>query len=154
MPSTGPGGGWSKPEEPAPAPPQPEQHKSALTAGSTWGSAGGAGGEGGYVPPLRAGPFSRPTSSFPVERRLNPDEYPSLAATAKGQGPPPTRSSRSSYDQHQVRRAAEEGRCAKQVPPLAGQAHASATLDAWRILDGLWGSSVPVCLMRAWQRVA
>jgi hypothetical protein len=52
------------------------------------------------VPPVRAGPFAR-GSSFPVERRLNMEEYPSLAATSKGQGPPPNRSQRSSYDQHQ-----------------------------------------------------
>lgn len=85
------GAGWRKPEEPQPQQPQaqsqPEVHKSALTAGSNWASSGGTrSSSSGWVPPAREGPFagtSAPRGSFPVERHLNPEEYPSLAATSQ-----------------------------------------------------------------------
>lgn len=90
MPSGAAGSGWSKPEEPKPAEqPQPEVRQSALTAGSNWASQNRQDGSGGWVPPARDGPFSAPAvrGSFPVERHLNPEEYPSLAAVAKEKPP-------------------------------------------------------------------
>jgi hypothetical protein len=89
VPSNAAGGGWSKPEEPQPAPQQPaaqEPPRSALTAGSNWASQNRS-GSSGWVPPVREGPYAPgstyPKSSFPVDRHLNPEEYPSLAATAQ-----------------------------------------------------------------------
>lgn len=90
VPSGTAGAGWSKPEEPQPqqqSQAQPEVRQSALTAGSNWASSEPRSGSTGWVPPAREGPFAagssyRGGSSFPVERHLNPEEYPSLAATA------------------------------------------------------------------------
>jgi hypothetical protein len=107
------GTGWSKPEDSLPPqqPAQPEVRQSALTATSNWASSerssgGGGGGSTNWVPPVRDGPFSAGSASyrgpsFPVERHLNPEEYPSLAVTAKEksaskrqqyEAPPPFRS--------------------------------------------------------------
>jgi hypothetical protein len=87
VPSNAAGGGWTKPEEPPPQQPQqPEAPRSALTAGSNWASQNRSSASG-WVPPVREGPYapgstSGPKGSFPVDRHLNPEEYPSLAATA------------------------------------------------------------------------
>jgi hypothetical protein len=89
VPSSAAGTGWSKPEEPQQQPqlqPQPEVRQSALTAGSNWASSQRS-ASSGWVPPAREGPFAAgsaaPRGSFPVDRHLNPEEYPSLAATGK-----------------------------------------------------------------------
>lgn len=104
VPSGAAGSGWSKPEEPQQAPqpqPQPEVRQSALTAGSNWASVQRS-GSSGWVPPAREGPFAAgsaaavPRGSFPVERHLNPEEYPSLAATSKDK----PASKRQQYEQH------------------------------------------------------
>eukprot|EP00882_Tetradesmus_deserticola_P006733 GHRQ01007086.1.p1 GENE.GHRQ01007086.1~~GHRQ01007086.1.p1 ORF type:complete len:427 (+),score=116.81 GHRQ01007086.1:83-1363(+) len=89
VPSGTAGTGWSKPEEPQPAPqPQPEVRQSALTAGSNWASQDRQDGSSSYVPPVREGPYAPGSrGSFPVERHLNPEEYPSLAAGAKEKPP-------------------------------------------------------------------
>lgn len=89
VPSGTAGAGWSKPEEPQPAAqPQPEVRQSALTAGSNWASQSRPDGSSSYVPPVREGPYAPGSrGSFPVERHLNPEEYPSLAAGAKEKPP-------------------------------------------------------------------
>ncbi len=82
---TGASAGWAKPEEPS-APAQPQEVRSALTAGSNWASqprlGSGAWTSGGTDSPAPARP------SFPLDRHLNPDEYPSLAATARSSSQP------------------------------------------------------------------
>lgn len=88
VPSNAAGSGWSKPEEPQPQPqPQPEIRQSALTAGSTWASQNRS-DTTGWVPPTREGPYAAAgkgsgKGSFPVDRHLNPEEYPSLAAVSR-----------------------------------------------------------------------
>lgn len=90
-------GGWNKPEE-APAVSQPEiSRPAALTAGSTWASQPRAGGAAWQ--PSVAAPAPKPTT-FPGDRGLNPEEYPSLAATAKPQSASIQRpGTKPSYDQ-------------------------------------------------------
>lgn len=90
VPSGGGGSGWSKPEEPAPAP-APEIKQPALTAGSTWASSAG--------PRPPAAGWGGPGPLPPGERRLNPEEYPSLAAATSGAAQKP----KPGYDQPQVR---------------------------------------------------
>jgi hypothetical protein len=106
VPSGTAGAGWSKPEEPQPAPqPQPEVRQSALTAGSNWASQGRQEGSSSYVPPVREGPYaSGSRGSFPVERHLNPEEYPSLAAGAKEKPPSKRHYEHASVQHQQVRR--------------------------------------------------
>ncbi len=78
--SSGGAGGWSKPEEPAPEPSEAAR-ASALSAGSNWASQQGRGlAPWGSGPPPSAPVPTR--TSFPVDRHLNPEEFPSLAATA------------------------------------------------------------------------
>lgn len=101
------GAGWTKPEEPAPPPAQhgpPAVPQSALTASSNWAAppppAGGLArvppgqnrAGAGWTPPVREGPYAPSFSGpgggfhkppFPTDRALNPEEYPSLAATAR-----------------------------------------------------------------------
>jgi len=92
VPSGAAGSGWTKPEEPQPQQQQqPEVRQSALTTGSNWASQPRP-GSSGWVPPAREGPYAgsaaaRGTGSFPVERHLNPEEYPSLAAIAREKPP-------------------------------------------------------------------
>lgn len=93
VPSGAAGAGWSKPEEPQPQPqPQPEVRQSALTAGSNWASQNRS-DSAGWLPPTREGPYAAGSAaakgSFPVERHLNPEEYPSLAAVSREK--PPTK---------------------------------------------------------------
>jgi hypothetical protein len=108
VPSGTAGAGWSKPEEPQPAPqPQPEVRQSALTAGSNWASQGRQEGSSSYVPPVREGPYAPGSrGSFPVERHLNPEEYPSLAAGAK-EKPPSKRHYEAASAQHQQVRSGD-----------------------------------------------
>lgn len=100
VPSGAAGAGWNKPEEPQPPQPQPqpEVRQSALTAGSNWASSQRT-SSSGWVPPVREGPFAgtaAPRGSFPVERHLNPEEYPSLEATSKEK----PASKRQQFEQH------------------------------------------------------
>ncbi len=90
---SGGGSGWTKPEEQPPPqqqPTQPEVRQSALTAGSNWASSAAQPRPGvpqpQWTPPVRDVPhIGPPRGSYPVDRHLNPEEYPSLAATAKAQ---------------------------------------------------------------------
>lgn len=108
VPSGAAGTGWSKPEEPPPQqqPAQPEVRQSALTAGSNWASTQRSGSTG-WVPPVREGPFAAGSStyrsgSFPLERQLNPEEYPTLGTTAS-EKPPSKRQQELQAARHQVR---------------------------------------------------
>jgi hypothetical protein len=78
---SGGGGSWQKPEEQQVS--QSQQQTSALTAGSNWATPSALRGDGSSAP------WQPPDLSFPVtpslppgDRRLNPREYPSLAAAA------------------------------------------------------------------------
>lgn len=115
VPSGAAGTGWSKPEEPQQQPqpqPQPEVRQSALTAGSNWASSQRS-ASSGWVPPAREGPFAAgsaaPRGSFPVDRHLNPEEYPSLAATGKEKPEKKKKQyEQQARDRHQVGVAANE----------------------------------------------
>ncbi|GIL74137.1 hypothetical protein Vretimale_4920 [Volvox reticuliferus] len=78
--------GWAKPEEQAP-PTQPQEVRSALTAGSNWASQPRI-GSGAWASTGTSSPAHGRGPSFPVDRHLNPDEYPSLAATARSNSQP------------------------------------------------------------------
>eukprot|EP00195_Chlamydomonas_chlamydogama_P016482 CAMPEP_0202907676 /NCGR_PEP_ID=MMETSP1392-20130828/43468_1 /ASSEMBLY_ACC=CAM_ASM_000868 /TAXON_ID=225041 /ORGANISM="Chlamydomonas chlamydogama, Strain SAG 11-48b" /LENGTH=1511 /DNA_ID=CAMNT_0049596685 /DNA_START=73 /DNA_END=4608 /DNA_ORIENTATION=- len=107
VPSGSGSGTWSKPEE-APAPPEVGPRQPSITAVSTWAS----------QPPVRPGPPSaaspwqppavqaRGPSSFPLDRHLNPEEYPSLAASAKADAAAGLKQGgKAGYDQQQDSRS-------------------------------------------------
>ena len=110
-------GGWSKPEEPAP-PPQPEappRPSAITTSGSSWANAAQTSQQQRPAPPTAfqqqqgaawvaatAGPLGL-KPSYPVDRHLNPEEYPSLAATARAAQSSKQSGGKTGFDQQQVR---------------------------------------------------
>lgn len=117
VPAGGTAGGWNKPEETPPVS-QPEiSRPAALTAGSTWASQPRVAGAAWQPPPA-------PGTKVPVstgDRGLNPEEYPSLAATAKPQSvPQPKPGVKSSYEQESRAWAEDERAPAAAYRPASG----------------------------------
>lgn len=86
---TGSGGGWTKPDSPAPAS-VPDTREAPAAAAATWGSAAARSAAAPWQPPDAS--ISPPPTVAAIlgykgpgpvvdRRRLNPSEYPSLDAT-------------------------------------------------------------------------
>lgn len=121
VPSGSAGPGWSKPEEVVPPPPQPEYKQSALTSGSTWASQprSSSAPVNWHPPQKEAVNIPQPQGargSYPVDRHLNPEEYPSLAATVRPSAQLQSKPARQPYDQQDVRTWADDERAPSSAP--------------------------------------